>query len=149
MLRNKHTSSFNWPTTLWKNATWKTEEEEMKGGMKHVFSRASSQYVSRLSLLSSGDPWCVVSTAIKQWSLFRSPHVKSDRNAHEIWRPFSARATELDVLVLLYICWTFHSYTPNSHCDQVSTQNPSFINAQVDLTYSAVRGRVYNHEALT
>ncbi len=79
----------------------------------------------------------------------RSPHVKSGRSAHEIWRPFSARVTELDVLLLLYICWTFHSHTPNPRGDQVSTQNPSFINTQVDLTYSTARGRGCIHESLT
>lgn len=53
------------------------------------------------------------------------------------------------LLLLLYICWTFHSHTLNPRGDQFSTQNPSFINTQVDLTYSAARGCGCIHESLT
>lgn len=101
-----------------------------------------------LSLLSSGDPLCVTLTAIKPSSWFLA-HMRSQTELlMKYERPFLL-GLELDVLFLLDICWTFHSHTLNPHSDQVFTLNPSFINAQVDLTYSAVWGCGCIYESLT
>lgn len=101
--------------------------------------------------LTSQQRWPVMCSVNcnKTIKLVLSPHAKSDRTAYEIWKALSAGVTELDVLFLLDICWTFHSHTLNPHSDQVFTLNPSFINAQVDLTYSAVWGCGCIYESLT
>lgn len=63
--------------------------------------------------LTSQQRWPVMCSVNlnKTIKLVLSPHAKSDRTAYEIWKALSAGVTELDVLFLLDICWTFHSHT--------------------------------------